>query len=100
MPWLVGCVALAFPRVVLALMWLFGGTYLARAYPQWIWPVLGFLFLPLTTLTFAFSVNSLGTPGQMTPFGWLLVAIAAALDLGMSGGGHRAWRSRDPRRDW
>src|SRR5262252_6209824 len=32
MPCLVGCLALAFPRFALILVWLFGGNYLARAY--------------------------------------------------------------------
>jgi hypothetical protein len=95
MPLFVGCLAVAFPRLALFLVWLFGGNYLSRAYEQWIWPVLGFFFLPLTTLAFAFGLNSLGRAGEMTPLGWLLVALAAAVDLGLLGGGHRAWRGRD-----
>ena len=96
MPCLVGCLALAFPRVALFLVWLLGETYLSRAYEHWIWPVLGFFFLPLTTLTFAFAHNSLWAGGEVTPFGWLLIALAAAADLGLLGGGGRSareWRT-------
>ena len=78
------------------MVWLFGGNYLARAYDTWLFVVLGFLFLPLTTLAFAYGMNSLGQPGQMPPLGWLLVALAAAADLGLIGGGGRSaqrWQS-------
>lgn len=95
MPCFVGCLALASPRLALALVWLFS-DYLGRAYENWLFPLLGFFFLPLTTLTFAFGINSLGSPGAMSPLGWLLTAIAVIVDLGLwSGGGKSArdWRS-------
>jgi hypothetical protein len=98
MPCLIGCIALAFPRVALFLVWLFGGGYLGRAYEHWIFPLLGFFFLPLTTLAFAFGMNTLGSPTQMEPLGWLLVVIAAAADLGLIGRGAKdaqGWRERD-----
>ena len=95
MPCLIGCLALAFPRVALFLVWFFNGGYLMRAYQSWIWPLLGFFFLPLTTLTFAFGVNSLGRGGEMSAFGWLLTLLALAADLGLWGGGGRnALRAR------
>ncbi|MFO7178545.1 MAG: hypothetical protein DIU78_007605 [Pseudomonadota bacterium] len=94
MPLFVGCLAVFFPRIALVLVWLLGGSYLERAYDHWIWPLLGFFFLPLTTLTFAFSLNSVGPAGVMTPFGWLLVGVAGAVDLGLLGGGGRAFRRR------
>lgn len=96
MPCAIGCLALAFPRVALFLVWFFGGGYLERAFDAWLWPLLGFFFLPLTTLAFAYGVNSLGRPGDMPPLGWLLVALAAAADLGILGGGGRSanrWQS-------
>ena len=98
MPCLLGCLALLFPRLVLFLVWLFGGSYLARAYDSWLIPLLGFFFLPLTTLTFAFGVNSLSSPGQMSPVGWLLTGLALLVDIGLLGGGGRsAKRWRDER---
>ena len=91
MPCLVGCLALAFPRLAVFLVWLLGGDYLARTFEHFIWPVLGFVFLPLTTLTFAFAMNSLGASGQMTPLGWVLVALAAVIDLGLVGQGRQTY---------
>lgn len=95
MPCLVGCIALAFPRLAVFLVWLFGGNYFDRAYDEWYWPLLGFFFFPLTTLGFAYANNSIGAPGEVTPFGWLLVGLAFAADIGLIGGGHsgaRRWR--------
>ncbi len=99
MPCLVGCIAIAFPRLALFLVWFFSGGYLSRAFGGWLWPLLGFFFLPLTTLAFAFGMNSLGAPGQMPPLGWLLVLIALLMDIGLlGGGGQSARRYRRERR--
>lgn len=87
-----GCLAVVSPRLVLFLVWLFGGGYVVRPYGSWVWPVLGFMFFPMTTLAFAYASNSIGAPGQVTPFGWLLTAIALLIDIGLVGGGHSQWR--------
>lgn len=94
MPLLLGCLALSFPRIVLGLVWLFGGNYLGRAFPSFIFPLLGFFFLPLTTLAFALAANSFGTPTGITPFGWLLTGLALLGDLGLLGGTRRLGRNR------
>ena len=57
MPCLLLILVLAFPRVILAAMFLFS-TYLERAYHGLIVPILGFLFLPLTTIVYAWMMNS------------------------------------------
>jgi len=58
----------------------------------WLWPVLGFVFLPYTTLAYMWPV--LNTGGPITP-GWLsLIIIAALADLGHWGGGYRTHRRR------
>jgi hypothetical protein len=98
MPFLVGCLAIAFPRVALFLVWFFGGDYVGRAYEHFLWPLLGFFFLPLTTLTFAFASNSLGDPGEVPPFGWLLVGLAVLADIGLLGSGRKSasdWQRRN-----
>jgi hypothetical protein len=94
MPLLLGCLALAFPRVVLFLVWLLGGNYLSSAYPNRIWPLLGFFFLPLTTLAFAFASHSLAAAGSLTPLGWLVTGLAVLLDIGILGNSHRNYRTR------
>jgi hypothetical protein len=89
-PLLLGCLALLFPRVALFLVWLLGPPgYLGRAIDPWWWIVLGFIFAPLTTLAFAYGVMSVGAAGEMPPLGWLLVAVAALVDLGIIGNSAR-----------
>ncbi len=58
------------------------------------WPILGFLFLPTTTLAFAYASGSIGAVGEVTPFGWLLVVLAVLVDVGLLGGGKHASRRR------
>ena len=57
MPCLLVLLILIFPRVVLAVMF-FTSTYLQRAYHNLLIPILGFVFLPLTTLVYAWLVTS------------------------------------------
>lgn len=93
MPILVGLFALLFPRVVMFLVWLFGNGYLESALGSVLLLILGFLFLPLTSLAYAFAFHSLATGGHISLLGWGLVALAALADFG-SIGGHRHYRSR------
>lgn len=98
MPFLVGCLAVASPRLALFFVWFFGDNYFTRAMGHWVFPVLGFFFLPLTTLAFAFGMNTLGAPGEMEPLGWLLTALAVIVDLGLAKKGHSDYRrERDKR---
>jgi hypothetical protein len=102
MPCLVGCIALVFPRLALLSVWLFGGDYLSRVYGTWVIPLVGWLVLPLTTLAVAFGMNTLGEPDRMEPLGWVLVALALAVDLGIIGGSRRMrveWRFRRGKRE-
>lgn len=79
-------VMLAFPRIALALMWLFS-TYLQRAFHgDLLVPIIGFIFLPLTTIVYAWEVNS-GMPMSGINLLWLLIAVV--IDLGGLGGGAR-----------
>jgi hypothetical protein len=97
MPCLLGCLALSFPRFVLFLVWLFGGSYLERAYDGILLPLLGFFFLPLTTLAFAYSHHSLSSGGHLSAIGWLITIVALLIDIGLLGGGSqsaRRWRER------
>jgi hypothetical protein len=92
MPCLLGCLALLTPRLVLVLVWLFS-NYLGRAYHTAIWPVLGFFFLPLTTLAYAFAMNS--NYGSVSGIYLVIVVIAVLVDLGLIGGGEagrRRWK--------
>ena len=87
MPCILLLLVLAFPRVILILMALFS-NYLGRAYHGLLIPLLGFFFLPLTTIVYAWVVNS---HMAMTGANVLLIVIAVIVDLGGWGGG---WRRR------
>jgi len=90
MPCLLVIVVAAFPRVVLVLMYL-GSTYIQRAYHDLLIPVLGFFFLPLTTIVYAWLVNS-RMPLEGINLGILVVAVI--VDVGGLGGGEYHRRRR------
>jgi hypothetical protein len=90
MPCLLLILVLAFPRIVLAILFFFS-NYLDRAYHGVILPLLGFLFLPLTTLAYAWMVNS---HQALEGFNLLILLIAVVVDLGGLGGGEYHRRSR------
>jgi hypothetical protein len=79
------------PRLALALVFLFS-NYLGRAYDTMIWPLLGFFFMPLTTLAYAWAVN---THGSVTGIYLVVVVIAVLMDLGLVGGSGASARRRD-----
>ena len=88
MPCLVLIVLLAFPRIALVLIFLFS-NYLQRAYHGLLLPLIGFLFLPLTTLAYAWMVN---TRQPIAGINLVILVIAVVIDLG--GLGHGASRRR------
>ena len=93
MPIMLGCAAVIFPRVVLFLVWLLG-DYLETAIHNSLVLILGFIFMPLTTLAYAYAAHSWSTPAGISIVGWLLIAIAALIDLGSLRGGHGSYRRR------
>jgi len=89
MPFLVGCLALATPRFAIVLVVLFS-DYIGRAYETTMWPLLGFFFMPLTTLSYAFAINSNGSVDGMY---LVVVVVTVLLDLGLVGAGSRTrWK--------
>jgi len=81
---------LAFPRVALVLLFLFS-HYLQRAYHGLLLPVLGFIFLPLTTLAYAWMVNT-GQP--TTGVNLIILIVAVVIDVGgLSGGAYSRRRA-------
>ncbi len=71
------------------LVWLFAPGYLSAAISPWYWAVLGFFFLPTTSLAFAYAHNSLAPAGEVSALGWVLVGVGAAIDIGLIGGNAR-----------
>lgn len=73
----------AFPRIALVLMFLFS-NYLQRAYHNLILPVIGFIFLPLTTLVYAWMTNA---HEPIAGVNLIILIIAVVIDVGGLGGG-------------
>jgi hypothetical protein len=90
MPCLLLILLAAFPRIALALLFLFS-NYLQHAYHGLLVPLIGFLFLPLTTLVYAWMVNS-GMPTAGVNL--IILLIAAMIDLAGLGGGEYHRRTR------
>ena len=84
-------VLLAFftPRIVLVLLFLFS-SYLSSAFDTWLWPTLGFFFLPATTIGYAIAQNEFG---GLNGLGIIALLIGVAVDIGLLGGGARQRRS-------
>ncbi len=82
---LIGCLALFLPRVAIVLVVLFS-DYIGNAYETVLWPFLGFLFLPLTTLVYAWAAH--GEQG-VSGMRFAIVIVAVLLDLGIVGGNAR-----------
>jgi hypothetical protein len=66
-------------------------NYLQRAYHGLLLPLLGFLFLPLTTLAYAWMTN---TRQPIAGINLLILIIAVVIDLGGLSGGEYHRRTR------
>lgn len=77
---------LAIPRTIIVLLVIFS-DYIGRAFDSLLWPLLGFIFAPTTTLAWAWAEN---TRGEVAGIHLVIVVVAVLLDLGFLGGG-RSW---------
>ena len=79
------------PRLALFLIWVFT-PWVSRAFHGgFIWPFLGLLFLPFTTLIYVFAYQ----PGVgVTGWGWFFVVVGFLLDLSSYGGSGYSNRDR------
>jgi hypothetical protein len=81
-----GCFLILFgffwPRVVLVLLWLFSG-YPQRAFHGMLFPLLGFIFLPTTTLGYELAMN--WSANGLTGLWWILPIVGLLHDLGHLG---------------
>jgi hypothetical protein len=82
-----GCIlaalALGAPRLVFLVLWIFSGFF-ENVFRTFLWPFLGFIFLPLTTLAYAWSIN---TYHDVHGLGLAAVLVGFAIDIGAIGGG-------------
>ena len=80
------------PRFFGALWWLFQPLRWSTAFGQWaggslwwIWPILGIIFLPWTTIMYVIVA-----PGGIVGFDWVWIGLMLAADIfSYAGGGYR-----------
>jgi hypothetical protein len=92
MPCFIALVAYFAPRFAILVLVIFS-DYVGTAYRTSIVPFLGFLFLPVTTLAYAWAIHS---RGSVEGLALVVVLIALLMDLGIIG---RAARRRARARD-
>jgi hypothetical protein len=79
MPCLFALVAAAFPRIGTLLIWLARPAYFQQAFNgSWLWPILGIIFLPFTTLMYVL----LWSPGVgLSTWDWFWLVMAVFIDV-------------------
>lgn len=88
MPCLLVLLMVSFPRLVLVGMWLFT-SILHRAYHGMLVPILGFIFLPVTTIAYAWmTTHHMRLEGPNA----IILVVAVLLDAGSHGGAARSRR--------
>jgi hypothetical protein len=91
MPCLLIVIALMLPRVTLFFIWLLTDWF-PRAYETVLWPLLGFFFMPYTTLAY---MGAMLNNNHQISGGWLIALIVAVVfDLS-----HHAETTRRGRKD-
>lgn len=82
-----------FPRLALLCVWLFTPLVNRAFHFTLIWPLLGLIFLPFTTLMYVLVY----TPGiGLVSWGWVWVILGFLLDMSSYGGSAYSNRSRIP----
>ncbi len=81
--------ALVGPRVILVLIWLFNNAYLKGLANNFILLCAGFIFLPWTTLAYAFAINTFpgAQVGGLDTTGLVVLIVGFIFDLFSYGGG-------------
>ena len=90
MPCLLALLMVAFPRIAIVLLYLFT-NFFVRPFHNILVLVMGFVFLPLTTIVYAWIVN-VGEPVAGVYLVAIIIAVLADIGL-LSGGEHhrRRW---------
>ena len=74
---LIGFAAVLGPRLAVVLWWLFGNK-VELAFDSWLWPLLGLIVLPWTTLAFLIAWQPGGLNGNWDV---LLIVLGVVLDI-------------------
>ncbi|HJS17980.1 MAG TPA: hypothetical protein VJ785_04485 [Anaerolineales bacterium] len=70
------------PRITGAVWWIARPTLWNSAFSSFLWPVLGLIFVPWTTLFYMFVF-----PGGVTGFEWFWIVVGLLVDIGSYSGG-------------
>jgi hypothetical protein len=89
MSWFVALIA----RLALLVVWIVTPLVNRAFHGGWLLPLLGILFLPITTLAYVLVYD---ISGSVTGWGWLWVVLALLLDLGTHSSGAYTNRHRLP----
>jgi hypothetical protein len=65
------------PRLALLFVWIFGDR-VELAFDTWVWPLLGLIFFPWTTLSYVFLWSPVG---GVQGAEWIVVGLAFVIDL-------------------
>jgi len=87
-----GCLLGLLARTGLLVIWLQTSLVKSAFHNGWILPLLGLLFLPITTLSYV-VVYALGS-GTVAGAAWLWVVLGLLFDIGLSGSGFSSNRTR------
>ncbi len=64
------------PRLAILVWWIFSPAYINQLFQTWIWPILGWIFLPWSTLMYMVVA-----PGGIIGFDWILLGIGVFADM-------------------
>ncbi len=87
MPCLIVLLVLAAPRVAIAVLWFFTRWFDGVFHNNLLWPIVGFIFLPMTLLWYTVVYNWFGNQWTLWPIVGLVVAIL--IDLSPASGRRR-----------
>lgn len=79
------------PRAAILVWWLLQPVRWQATFTTFIWPFLGFLFAPWTTLMYV-----LVAPGGLAGFDWVWIGLSVVADIAMWSGGAYGNRNRIP----
>lgn len=67
------------PRLGTIFLWAFTDYVVPRSFDTWLWPLLGLIFLPWTTLLYILVAAPIG---GVSFWGWLFVILGLLMDIG------------------
>ena len=82
---------LAGPRAAILVWWLLFPVRFSAAFSTILWPILGIIFVPWTTLMYLAV-----WPNGVVGFDWIWIGLGILFDIGMYAGGGYGNRSRIP----